>query len=191
MILKKALSFSHYLLQQKVQPGNAVIDATIGNGHDALFLAQLVGKKGHLIGCDIQQIAVDTTAKRLTDANISLASLTLSANGHEHLSDLIDPRLYPKLTAAIFNLGYLPGGNKNITTTTESTLSALKQLLNLMPTGGLVVLTVYYGHPQGKLEKEALHAFTNALPQERYSVLNYLFTNQKNDPPMIIAIEIK
>lgn len=191
MILKNALSFSHYLLQQKIQPGNAVIDATIGNGHDTLFLAQLIGKKGHLIGCDIQQAAVDATRNRLANANISLASLTLSAIGHEQLSQLVDPRLYPKLTAAIFNLGYLPGGDKNITTITDSTLSAVKQLLTMMPKGGLIVLTVYYGHPQGKLEKEALHAFTNELPQEDYAVLNYQFTNQKNCPPMIIAIEIK
>ncbi|EUJ37331.1 class I SAM-dependent methyltransferase [Brochothrix campestris] len=191
MILKNALSFSHYLLQQKVQPGNAVIDATIGNGHDTLFLAQLIGQKGHLIGCDIQEAAVEATRKRLADANISLASLTLSANGHEQITQLVDPQLYAKLTAAIFNLGYLPGGDKTITTTTDSTLSAVKQLLKMMPSGGLVVLTVYYGHHQGKLEKEALHTFTNALPQADYAVLNYQFTNQKNDPPMIIAIEIK
>lgn len=89
MILKNALNFSHALLQQKVQPGNAVIDATIGNGHDTLFLANLVGRKGHIIGCDIQADAVNHTKQRLIDANITLASLTLTDKGHHHITDLV------------------------------------------------------------------------------------------------------
>ncbi|ANZ97488.1 rRNA methyltransferase [Brochothrix thermosphacta] len=191
MILKNALNFSHALLQQKVQPGNAVIDATIGNGHDTLFLANLVGRKGHIIGCDIQADAVNHTKQRLIDANITLASLTLTDKGHHHITDLVPSALHHKLTAAIFNLGYLPGGDKEITTTSETTLAAIEQLLKIMPTGGLIVLTVYDGHNEGKVERRDLCAFTNQLPQDKYAVLNYQFTNQKNNPPMLIAIEIK
>ena len=57
------------------------------------------------------------------------------------------------MACAVFNLGYLPGGDKSITTNGHSTISAIEQLLELLKENGLIVLVVYHGHPEGKTEK--------------------------------------
>ena len=46
--MQNALSYSHQLLKEVLQPGDLAVDATMGNGHDTLFLAQLVGRTGHV-----------------------------------------------------------------------------------------------------------------------------------------------
>ncbi|WP_346419965.1 methyltransferase domain-containing protein, partial [Listeria monocytogenes] len=57
MNLKGILPFAHDTLRKVVRPGDYVIDATCGNGHDTLLLAELVGINGHVLGFDIQQMA--------------------------------------------------------------------------------------------------------------------------------------
>lgn len=56
------------MLRQVVQPGDTVVDATLGNGHDTLMLCELVGETGRVIGFDIQPDAVERTRERLADA---------------------------------------------------------------------------------------------------------------------------
>lgn len=56
MNLRGILPFAHDTLRKVVRPGDYVIDATCGNGHDTLLLAELVGINGHVLGFDIQQI---------------------------------------------------------------------------------------------------------------------------------------
>ena len=41
-MLKTAMRYSHELLSEVAVTGDHVVDATMGNGHDTLFLAQLV-----------------------------------------------------------------------------------------------------------------------------------------------------
>lgn len=93
------------------------------------------------------------------------------------------------IAAAIFNLGYLPGGDKGVTTTGKTTIAAIEQLFNRLKQGGLIVLVVYHGHPQGKKEKNELLAYVESLPQEKAHAATYQFINQKNDPPFVVAIE--
>jgi len=51
------LTMAHRLAAERIQPGDAVIDATVGNGVDTAFLAKAVGPKGVVYGFDIQQAA--------------------------------------------------------------------------------------------------------------------------------------
>lgn len=39
---------------QVLQPGDVAVDATCGNGHDSLFMAQCIGSTGHLHAVDLQ-----------------------------------------------------------------------------------------------------------------------------------------
>ena len=55
LMLQTALHFSHQLLKEVVEPGDFVIDATMGNGHDTAFLAELVGPSGEVFAFDIQK----------------------------------------------------------------------------------------------------------------------------------------
>ena len=185
-MLLQALAFTHSLIKEAVQPGDTVIDATIGNGHDTLLLAQLVGATGKVIGFDIQKQAILNTENRLKKADAQ-SSVSLYNQGHETIKDIIDPD--DKVALVIFNLGYLPKGDKTVVTTPKTTLEGIKQSLTLLKKNGLLLLMVYHGHDGGTKEKNAILDFSKSLPQERYSVLNYQYLNQKNDPPFLIAIE--
>lgn len=48
---------------------------------------------------------------------------------------------------------------------------------------------MYWGHENGKVEKEALLTELLNLNQKEAEVLVYQFINQKNNAPFIIAIE--
>ncbi|WP_270279751.1 tRNA (mnm(5)s(2)U34)-methyltransferase [Vagococcus bubulae] len=186
-MLKTALHFSHQLLSECINPGECVVDATMGNGHDTVFLSQLVGETGHVYAFDIQDKAIESTQKKLTEQSIQNA--TLIKDGHEHAVSHLPYNI--KIKAAIFNLGYLPRGDKHITTTSNTTLTAINQLLSILEESGRLVLVLYSGHEEGMSEKNDVLAFAETLPQDNYSVLTYQFINQQNNPPSVLCIEKK
>nr|WP_249315314.1 class I SAM-dependent methyltransferase [Bacillus sp. FJAT-49711] len=176
------------MLEKVVKPGDIVIDATIGNGHDTLFLARLVEDTGHVYGFDIQKSALHETNKLLA-SNKLLHRASLFHTGHEHVIDVIPKDKHELIRSAIFNLGYLPKGDKSVITKPETTIIAVHHLLQVMASGGIIVLVVYYGHDGGKMERDALLRYTSSLDQKKYHVLQYAFINQINHPPFIVAIE--
>ena len=188
MKLKGILPFARELLAQALTEGDAAVDATAGNGHDSCYLAKLVGPTGHVYSFDVQETAIVATKTRLL--NESLADrVHLFHTGHEQAVEKILPEHLSILKAAIFNLGYLPGSDKSITTQAETTITAINGLFDAMPAGGIIVLVIYHGHAEGAVEKEAVLDYVQQLPQEKAHVLQYGFINQKNAPPFIIAIE--
>ncbi len=188
MKLEKILPFARRLLKQAVNPGDIVIDATIGNGHDTVFLANLVGASGKVYGFDIQELAIAATHERLKQQNL-VEQVTLIHNSHEILKEVIPATDYRKITGAIFNLGYLPGGDKSIVTKSKSTLSAIKQLFEIMAPEGIIVLVIYHGHEGGSQERDELLNYCQQLDQKQAHILQYQFINQVNYPPFLIAIE--
>lgn len=190
MILESILSFARSTMQKVVRPGDTVVDATIGNGHDTAFLAELVGEKGHVYGFDIQAEAVTKTKERLAERDL-LDRVSLFQTGHEHVREMINLEDDGQISGAIFNLGYLPGGNKSIVTKSETTIAAIEQLIEMMARGGVMILVIYHGHKEGAKEKDDLLKFVQSLDQNDVHVLQYRFINQMNNPPFIIAIEKK
>ncbi|MED3646839.1 class I SAM-dependent methyltransferase [Halalkalibacterium halodurans] len=188
MNLLGVLPFARFLLQNVLTPGSIAVDGTTGNGHDTVFLAKLVGETGHVYGFDVQDQAIHQTNKRVKELGFP-ERVTLFHASHEQVATLIPPDQHPNIKAAIFNLGYLPGSDKTIVTKPESTITAIKKLLSIMPSGALIVLVIYHGHEEGKIEKTALESFVTDLDQTTVHVLRYEFINQVNDPPFIIAIE--
>ncbi|MHA6252284.1 tRNA (mnm(5)s(2)U34)-methyltransferase [Oceanobacillus sp. CAU 1775] len=184
-MLKNIIPFAHQLLKDTVQPGDLVIDATCGNGNDTLFLTKLVGDEGEVLAFDVQEQAILSTKDKLEEYKIT--NVNLIHQGHEFVSDYIQEN--QEVTAAIFNLGYLPKSDKKIITKADTTLVAISQILNHLRKNGLVILVVYHGHPGGEDEKSALLDYVTKLDQKDYQVLNYGFINQKNSPPFILAIE--
>jgi len=183
-MIERALHYSHTLLAQIVQPGDLVVDATMGNGNDTVFLAELVGPNGTVHAFDIQELALENTQKRLEENGFS-AQLHLL--GHEHVGRFLDHNL----KAAVFNLGYLPKGDKKIITLPVNTLRALEVMLEHLLPGGRIVIVVYHGHEGGSREKDAVLNFVQDLPQEMYQVLQYQFINQRNNPPFLLCVERK
>lgn len=187
-MLQTALHFSHHLLEEIIQPGDQVIDATMGNGHDTLFLAKLVGKTGKVYAFDIQQTAIDATSRKLSEQQLE-QRVALFHQGHEDIHTLL-PVTTP-IKGAIFNLGYLPKSDKDIITRPDTTRLAISGILERLVSKGRIVLVVYYGHPGGEEELAMVANLCKNLPQQDYNVLNYQFINQANQPPILYCIEKK
>ncbi|WP_377888095.1 class I SAM-dependent methyltransferase [Alkalihalobacillus sp. R86527] len=187
MTLQRILPFSRTLLDSVLTKGSVAIDGTCGNGHDTLYLAECVGETGKVYGFDIQEEALNATKSRLEKTG-QLLQVNLIHSSHAHVASIIDEKDKGKVSAAIFNLGYLPGGDKSIVTTPNDTLNAVTAILELLRPGGILIIVVYSGHPEGKKESEAVTAFTSGLEQRDFQVLKYGFINQKNNPPYILAI---
>ncbi|SDM91269.1 Putative rRNA methylase [Fictibacillus solisalsi] len=188
MNLQGILPFARTLLSAAASEGSTVIDATCGNGNDTLYLSRLVGKSGRVFGFDIQELAIQNTTRRLLEEH-AFDNVTLFNAGHNTMKSIIPLEYHGSIAAAIFNLGYLPGGNKEIVTQSDSTIEALEQLYDLLAPAGIAVLVIYHGHEQGKKERDAVLKYARQLDQQKAHVLQYGFINQKNNPPFIVAIE--
>lgn len=186
-MLKGIIPYTHHLLKTSIKEGDIVIDATCGNGNDTLLLASIVGETGHVYAFDIQEQAITTTKALLAEHNYK--HVTYIQDSHANLNTYVPIEQKGKIGGVVFNLGYLPRSDKQIITTSESTIPAIKIALDYVEKGHLVILVIYYGHEGGTAEKDAVLSFTKNLDQKQYNVLQYQFINQKNHPPFIIAIE--
>ena len=187
-MLQTALHFSHTLLTEILQPGDHAIDATMGNGYDTLFMAELVGKTGHVYSFDIQPAALQSTKEKLAEQALT-DRVSLYLQGHEALGNVVAPE--QPIKAGIFNLGYLPKSDKAIITLPETTKIAMEEILKRLAPRGRMIIVVYYGHEGGKSELDMVQQFCQRLPQDQYNVLNYQFINQKNNPPILYCVEKK
>jgi methylase of polypeptide subunit release factors len=165
----------------KVAKNGVAVDFTMGNGYDTLFLSQLV-PEGQVFAFDIQKSAVDSTRERL-EAN-GVTNVTLIHDSHANVADYV--RM--PISAAMFNLGYLPGGDKSVHTMTESTLVAVKAGLDLLEAGGVMTVSVYPGHDEGAREGMAVAQMLSELDRRVFSVLQCKMLNS-SESPYIIAIE--
>lgn len=185
------LSFTHKLIEERVAAGDTVIDATVGNGVDTLFLAKCVGSNGLVFGFDIQQEALDQAEQRLLgDASVA-ADVQLFHRSHSEMIEAIPTQWHAQIAAIMFNLGYLPKFNHDIITRPETTLPALHASLRLLRKGGILTIVLYTGHEGGQSEADAVIEWACALPQQNYQVLRYQFMNQQNNPPYLIAVEVR
>jgi predicted methyltransferase len=184
MLLKNSLNISHELISKVVKPGDIVIDATMGNGNDTLFLANLVGEEGKVLAFDIQQLALDNTKKRLIEAKVQ-DRVELILDGHQN----IDKYAPEGIKAVMFNLGYLPKGDHSIGTRAETTIEAIEKCLKLLCKEGIVMIVIYYGGDSGFEEKNAVMEYLKTIDCKKYTVLVHDFINQINCPPIAVCIE--
>ncbi|MFB1051412.1 class I SAM-dependent methyltransferase [Paraliobacillus sp. JSM ZJ581] len=188
-MLKPILPFAHELIQAAIEPGDFAIDATCGNGNDTVILSQAVGSNGKVLAFDVQKQAIEATKKRLFQYQLTNVELIL--DGHQHVEQYIPEERKQKLAGAIFNLGYLPRSDKQVITKPFTTITAIDAIAANLKCGGTIVCVVYYGHPGGEQEKQALLNHLATFDQDHFRVLHYGFINQKNNPPFILAIEKK
>ena len=180
-MLERILPKAKSLIEEIAEENDILIDATCGNGHDTKFMAALTGPAGKVYSFDIQEDAINN-AKNLTQ---NMTNINFILDSHANVENYINSNV----KAAMFNLGYLPKGDKSITTESESTLKAVTQIFDALLPGGRIVIVVYHGHPNGKEEKDALYDFLSKLPQDKANVLEYRFINQQNNAPFIFCIE--
>lgn len=172
------------IIDKHIKEGSKVLDCTVGNGKDTLLLAELVGEDGKVYGFDIQNQALEITLSKLLNKNLQ-NRVHLIKDSHEN----IDLYIEEKLDLIIYNLGYLPKGNKNIKTNKKSTLISINKALNLLKNNGIILITCYTGHKGGLEEKTGVESFLSLLDQRKYNIIKYDFINQINFPPVLYGVE--
>lgn len=184
MFLNNVLEVSQVFLPKFSFSGMTALDATAGNGHDTLLLSRLSGENGCVVAMDVQEAALVNTKKLLSE-NAEFDNVRLVLDSHANAVSYLCGK---ELQLAVFNLGYLPGGNKNITTNAEDVIDSLNGLFTILQPGGAVFVTVYPGHLPGREEADLLEKYFSQLPQREFSVMKSLFVNQKNSPPQFFII---
>lgn len=179
-----AVTICKDIINRYIKEGSIVLDATVGNGNDTLDLARLVTDKGKVYGFDIQSIAIENT-KSLLIQNQLEDRVILIKDSHEN----IDKYIFKPLDFALYNLGYLPKGDKEIKTRPLSTVISVDKTLKLLKDNGILLIVSYIGHPGGLEEMKALEGYLKDLDQKQFSVLKNEFINQVNSPPLLYIIE--
>lgn len=183
-VLRNARHLAADYMQRTIRPGDVVVDATMGNGKDTLFLAELVGAAGHVYAFDVQEEAVSRTRERVREAGFEERTTLLLA-GHETMAEHV-----PQGARAImFNLGWLPGAAHVVTTKKDTTLFAVEAAVNLIAPGGIVAVCIYPGHDEGKRELSALLEYASGLSVRAYNVLHHRFLNASDETPQLILIQ--
>jgi len=146
---------AHREIAAVLREGDLAIDATAGNGHDTVFLAKLVGETGKVIAFDVQEQAIVSTKERLATENL-LERIKLVHGSHGLIAAHVKPG---SVSAVMFNLGYLPGGDHAVITRTTETLQALEGALGVLKAGGILTIVCYPGHAGGDQESAAVVAW--------------------------------
>jgi predicted methyltransferase len=186
--MQSVLEFVQTSLKRVLREGDVAVDATLGNGYDTLFLSRCVGAAGRVHAFDIQAQALAISEQRLAEAGV-LDRVWLHLAGHETMASVLPPEVLGRVRAVTFNLGYLPGGDKTLTTQTATSLAALKSALQVLAPGGLISVVLYPGHDGAPAECDAVLDWAAALPQKQVEVLRYGFLNQKNSPPFLVLLQ--
>lgn len=171
------LTLHKQFLTPHIKPGDTVADFTMGNGHDTLWLTQMVGAEGHVYAFDIQQQALDST-RALLESEGAPDNYTLIKDSHANALDHIPT----KIKAGMFNLGYLPGGDKSITTLRESTLKAVDAAIELLDDDGIILIAVYPGHDEGTVEGQLLHEKLSQISRFKLCISQFKIINSPTSP---------
>ncbi len=166
---RSILNMVKKICSENITKNDYVVDMTVGNGNDTLFLANISKK---VFGFDIQDVAIENTKKLLRENNVY--NYELFNISHEKINDVL--KEYEKnIKLILFNLGYLPCGDKSITTNHKTTLNAVKNSFSMLSSNGLILI-VFYPHPEGKTEAQVVLEYLNKNKLE--------YTIYKNTPNM-------
>ncbi|MEO0347031.1 MAG: class I SAM-dependent methyltransferase [Pseudomonadota bacterium] len=160
---------AHAAIAESLEPGALAVDTTAGNGHDTLFLANIVGPNGKVFAFDVQARAIAATRQRLDDAGVS-DRVALIHSGHELMAAQLPDAAHGHIAAVMFNLGYLPGADHAMTTSAETTTAALKTAVALLAPAAAMTVMAYRGHAAGKPESEAVAHYCETLAASGFTV---------------------
>ena len=183
--INKVTEVNKIYLENIINEDDVVIDATMGNGYDTVYLAKKVGPKGKVYAFDVQEEAIKSTSKKV--AREELENVELILDGHQNM----DKYVQEEVSCIVFNLGYLPRAKHQIITKSDTTLEAIKKGLDLLKPNGVMSIAIYSGHEGGMEEKNAVYEFTQTLDQNYFNVLCTKFINQINNQPELLLIEKK
>ncbi len=182
------LQQAHRILENHLHNGDIAIDATAGNGHDSLFLARQIAPAGLLYCFDIQSTAINATHNRLFAADLRHVALLIQ-HSHAQMAEHIAPEHHGKIKAIMFNLGYLPHGDKTIITQPDSTLLALNVAAELLAPAGILTILAYPGHPGGENEAIRVANWCYQLNSENFGVKTINSAEHKDSAPRLFIVQ--
>ena len=174
----------HFILTH-LKEGDVAVDFTMGNGHDTEFLSKTVGEFGHVYAFDIQEQALASTEENLKKAGCP-QNYTLILDSHHNVKKYVDV----PIKAGMFNLGYLPGSDKSITTMRSTTLPAIEAAISLMAPDAIIIVAIYPGHPEGEAEGKEICEYLSGLSRYKVCATQIRILNSKTSP-FFILIENK
>lgn len=176
-MIKKVIPFVHNKLKEIVTTDDYVIDGTCGNGYDTLFLARLARK---VYAFDIQELAIENTKERMKRNRIHNVEFILDSHAN------VEKYVEEEIKAAVFNLGYLPGSDKQVVTTGEATLNAVKKIQDHLVVGGLICFVVYTGKFGGEEESNDILDYVSLQDPKDFNVIKYCYLNNEKAPYVVI-----
>lgn len=172
LILEKQFILAH------LGEGDVAVDFTMGNGNDTAFLSHTVGPTGRVYAFDIQEAALISTRAHLEEGGAP-ENYTLICASHHLVRDYVKE----PIKAGMFNLGYLPGsGNKALTTLRKTTLPAVQAAIDLLAPDGILLVAIYPGHEEGRLEGEMLAEYFATLSRYQYCASRFNILNSPTSP---------
>ena len=178
-IINNPVKLSHYIIENRIGNNINACDMTAGNGYDSKFILDKKNPK-ILYAFDIQDLA----RKNTLDLIGNNSNFKFILDDHKNIENYISE----KIDLFIYNLGFLPKGDKSITTNYKSVIGSLKSSLKLLNKNGLILMTFYPGHDEGKNEAKYVGEFLKNLDQKLFQVIKYDFYNQINNPPYLVSI---
>ena len=174
----------HFILTH-LREGDVAVDFTMGNGHDTEFLSKTVGPTGHVYAFDVQEQALASTADRLRETGCP-DNCTLILDSHHNVKKYVDV----PIKAGMFNLGYLPGSDKTVTTMRKTTLPAIEAAIELMDRDAIILVAVYPGHAEGEAEGKMVCEYLASLSRYKVCATQIKILNSPTSP-FFILIENK
>ena len=174
----------HFILTH-LKEGDVAVDFTMGNGHDTEFLSKTVGESGHVYAFDVQEMALTSTRKHLAEVGCP-ENYTLIQDSHHNVKNYVKS----PIKAGMFNLGYLPGSDKTVTTMRETTLPAIEAAIDLMDRDAIILVAVYPGHAEGEAEGKMICEYLSSLSRYKVCATRINILNSPTSP-FFILIENK
>lgn len=177
------LTLQKQFILAHLREGETAVDFTMGNGGDTAFLSRTVGESGHVYAFDIQEEALESTRAHLRACGAP-ENYTLIHASHHRVKEFVPT----KIKAGMFNLGYLPrSGRKQVTTLLSTTMPAVEAALELLLDDGILLVAIYPGHEEGRLEGERLGEYFATLDRHQISVSCFRIVNSPISPYFYIA----
>lgn len=175
-MLKKVVEIAHDYLLKDIKKTDIAIDFTCGSGNDTKFLCDYVA---YVYSYDIQEEPI-MEAKELCKG---YQNVEFHHKSHFYFDE--DVTSFDK---GIFNLGYYPKGDKEITTDGNEVIETLKKALQCLNSNGKIMIVCYPGFEKGLNESNLVEAFTSTLSSKEYDVYSFKLLNRKH-APYIIGID--
>lgn len=146
---------------------------------------------------DVQPVAIEGTKARLHGCR-DLERAILDQRVHYHCQSFTT---FPAplgnkdylAKAVVYNLGYLPNGDKSITTRTEDTLESLNNVVReggILAPQGLLSIMCYTGHKEGQREAQAVQDYMQELDMNKWRVFAHVPVNRPGSPLLITAARL-